>query len=191
MAVSGGKPSFSYTSSASLLATVICRPTRVKIVSSSERLRCIVANGGAVNVDDDDIDGGSGGVVCVAALQSSVIATSCVLAKLFHSWNRLLDRFSKSKLPTNGNPWTSMTMVRHDVFWRRFRKRVGFDGVGVGGERLFVSLFLVIFFFELFDSTLIRFNCDSFYSYDRYATFVSLNHCFPYYYKHMISVIGM
>lgn len=88
MALSAGNSSFSYTSSASLLATVNCRPTRVKIISSSARLCCMAA---------DVIDGGDGFV----ALQSSVIANGLVLAKLFHSWNRLFDRFSKSKFPTN------------------------------------------------------------------------------------------
>lgn len=87
MALSAGNSSFSYTSSASLLATVICRPTRMKIISSSARLCCIAAG---------VVDEGDG----LVALQSSVIATLFVLAKLFHSWNRLFDRFSKSKFPT-------------------------------------------------------------------------------------------
>lgn len=73
---SADRPNLLYTSSAKRHATFICRPTRIKIVSNSMRLRC-----------DDWL--------CeLVALVSSVIA---LLSKLFHSWNRLFDRFSKSK----------------------------------------------------------------------------------------------
>lgn len=103
---SAGKPSFSYTSSASLVATVVCKPTRAKIASSSERLRCVTD---AARFWHGDL----------VALQSSVIDTAFALAKLFHSWNRLVERFSKSMLPTQ-----CPIRWEHDRGreWRRERK---------------------------------------------------------------------
>lgn len=79
---SADRPNFWYTSSARRLATVILRPTRTNIVSNSMRLRC------------EDV-----WKLCeLVALVSPMIV---LLSNRFHSWNRLFDRFSKSKLSGN------------------------------------------------------------------------------------------
>lgn len=70
-------PNLLYTSSANRQATAIWRPTRINIVSNSMRFRCV------------------DWLCALVALVSSVIA---LFSKWFHSWNRLFDRFSKSKL---------------------------------------------------------------------------------------------
>lgn len=101
---SADRPNLLYTSSAKRHATFICRPTRIKIVSNSMRLRC-----------DDWL--------CeLVALVSSVIA---LLSKLFHSWNRLFDRFSKSKWSGGAREllWIAAWRCVYDI---RFRFRFCF-----------------------------------------------------------------
>lgn len=79
---SADRPNLLYTSSAKRHATLACSPTRINIVSNSMRFRCVDSFRRAL-----------------VTLVSSVIALP---SKWFHSWKRLFDRFSKSRLSVRG-----------------------------------------------------------------------------------------
>lgn len=87
------KPSLSYTSSATLAAIGACNPTRTNIDSNSKRFFCV------------------DWVSCEPPYDPAFMRSH-----LFHSSYKLLDRFSKSKLPVVG---------RRDHAWNKTRTKIG------------------------------------------------------------------
>lgn len=86
------KPSFSYTSSATLAAIGACNPTRTNIDSNSKRFFCV------------------DWVSCEPPYDPAFMRSH-----LFHSSYKLLDRFSKSKLPVVSR-WACMEQDENKIW---------------------------------------------------------------------------